>query len=429
MQLEVIGVGGAGCRIADAIRAADDGTAAPSFVADAFAFDTDVDGLTDLGAIPDTHRHRYGETIDHGLNGNLGRGFDVGEEYVDELSRQLDQGQPSLADAFLVVVGLGGATGGGTAPHLVANLQTLYDEPVYVLATLPAKSELEDRPADGVDDRAPVAEPATDVPADDTAAATETAADSETEATPGAETRPLAEANAVETLERLDGLANAIVCFDNELWLRPREGLDDSRERLNRELATRVGAFFASTADTSGLEDGDGRTRDRGRHAESGAETVIDANDVGRILGTESDVVSLGYGTQRVETDDDGGGSLFGLDIDLGLGLFGSDPDVDTGAAFSAVETTIRKALRGKLTLECEPENAERAMLIVGGPPAWLNRRAISEGRETLESTTGSVEILGGDAPRPDGDEVFAVAVLAGVDPVERLETMRAENG
>ncbi|RKD94006.1 tubulin/FtsZ family protein [Halopiger aswanensis] len=427
MQLEVIGVGGAGCRIADAIRAADEEAASSSFVADAFAFDTDVDGLTDLGAIPDTHRHRYGETIDHGLNGNLHRGFEVGEEYVDELSRQLDQGQPSLADAFLVVVGLGGATGGGTAPHLVANLQTLYDEPVYVLATLPAKSELEDGPTDEIDHRAPVAEPATDGPTDDTETATETAADSEPATIPEAETRPLAEANAVETLEQLDGLANAIVCFDNELWLRPREGLGDGRQRLNRELATRVGAFFGSTADTGGL-DGDERSRDgRDRRGESGAETVIDANDVGRILGGESDVVSLGYGTQRVESDD-GGGSPFGLDIDLGLGLFGSDSSVDTGAAFSAVETTIRKALRGKLTLECERENAERAMLIVGGPPAWLNRRAISEGRETLESATGSVEILGGDAPRSGGDEVFAVVVLAGVDPIERLETMRAEN-
>ncbi|AEH35777.1 cell division protein FtsZ [Halopiger xanaduensis] len=427
MQLEVIGVGGAGCRIADAIRAADDEATAPSFVADAFAFDTDVDGLTDLGAISETHRHRYGETIDRGLDGNLHRGLEVGEECVDELSRQLDQGQPSLADAFLVVVGLGGATGGGTAPHLVANLQTLYDEPVYVLATLPAKSELEEGAADEIDDRGTVDESATNGPASDTAAAPGTADDAEQSAIPEAETRPLAEKNAVETLERLDGLATATICFDNELWLRPREGLGDGRERLNREIATRVGAFFASTADTSGLEDGDGRTRgNRDRHADSGAETVIDANDVGRILGTESDIVSLGYGTQRVETDD--GGSLFGLDIDLGLGLFGSDSSVDTGAAFSAVETTIRKALRGKLTLECERENADRAMLIVGGPPAWLNRRAISEGRETLESAIGSVEILGGDAPRADGDEVFAVVVLSGVDPVERLETMRAEN-
>lgn len=39
MQLEVIGVGGAGCRLADAIRAAE--PANQPFLTDVFVFDTD----------------------------------------------------------------------------------------------------------------------------------------------------------------------------------------------------------------------------------------------------------------------------------------------------------------------------------------------------------------------------------------------------
>ncbi|RQG95134.1 cell division protein FtsZ [Natrarchaeobius chitinivorans] len=445
MQLEVIGVGGAGCRIADSILDAD--PAEHSFVGDAFAFDTDARSLRALSAIPDDHRHRYGGTVENGLNGNLQRGDSVGEESVDELERQLDRGQPSIADAFLIAVGLGGATGGGTVPHLVATLQTMYDAPVYVLATLPAERELEAPESDDGDPRAPNASgsgeggvdgervpPAGDGRAethgiDDERVETNDTGDERVEAAgtvgvgpgestrppdddpteelePEPTTRPLAEENATRTLERLEGLANAIVCFDNERWLKSAEGLLEGRDRLNRELAARVAAFFGATADAS-----DGGTG-------PDAETVIDANDVGRILGDGTDLVTLGYGEQRVEAES---GSRFGL------GLFATEPSVDTAAAVSAIETTVGKALRGKLTLECDREHADRGMLVVGGPPEWLNRRAITDGRKTIESATGSVEILGGDAPRPGTDLVYAVVVLAGIEPVERLEERRNE--
>ncbi|WP_323172633.1 tubulin/FtsZ family protein [Natrialba sp. PRR66] len=388
MQLEVIGVGGAGCRIADAIRTAE--TATRPFLCDVFAFDTDAQALAELESVPDDHRHRYGAGIDTGLNGNLQRGETLGEEHVDELSRKLDAGQPSAADAFLVVVGLGGATGGGAAPELVANLQTLYDVPVYVLGTLPADRE-----------RSPDGDPS--VPTDDTRPS---GADAD-----GA-TRPLAAANATQTLSRLDGLANAVLCFDNEPWLRTGEDMVDGRARLNRELAARIEALFGATAQP---------TDERA----TSAETVIDANDIRRILGTETALVTLGYGTQRIESGDDSG-SVLGLELDLGLGLFGSDSTVETSAAVSAVETTVGKAIQGKLTLECERTNTDRALLIVGGPPEWLNRTAVADGRRRLESATESTQTLGGDAPRPDSEAVFALAVLAGIGPVDRIEQLRA---
>ena len=384
MQLEVIGVGGAGCRIADSIAAAD--STGRSFVGDAFAFDVDSDEVTALSEIPVANRHRYGQTIDGGLEGDLQSGFSVGDAHVDELSRQLDRGQPSVADAFLVCLGLGGATGGGTAPALVANLKTLYDAPVYALTTLPAKRELEPPTDDGDD---PSRRPTQRDP----------------HPRPDREHRPLAEENAVRTLERLEGRADAVICFDNEAWLRAGESLSEARDRLNHEFATRVAAVFAATAGAS--------------DEQVDAESVVDTNDVARIFGSRTDVITLGYGTQDVETDD--GGSL------LGLGLFTSKESVDTSAAVSAVETTISKALRGRLTLECERGGADRALLLVGGPPAWLNRQAIADGRSLLETTTGSAEILSGDVPRPDGDAVFAIVALAGVGPASRLEQLRSE--
>lgn len=380
MKLEVIGVGGAGCRIADTIRATE--SEQHQFIGDVYAFDTDIDDVSALETVPEENRHWFGDTIQEGLNGNLDRGLEVGEEHVDELDRILDQGQPSVADAFLVVVGLGGATGGGTVPNLIPRLRAVYDKPVYVLATLPAERELS--------------------VSDETDGIRRSVASNDTSS--GEEVRPLAEENTVRTLKRLDGVANAVICFDNEAWLRTDESVFKGRDRLNRTFATRVVSLFGAGAASE---------------KEGVAETVIDASDIERILYRNDGtiVATIGYGKQEIETDD--GGSRFGL------GIFPTDePSVDTTDAVSAVETTINKALHGKLTLECERENASRAMVIVGGPPEWLNRKAISDGRRKVQSVTGSAELLGGDAPRPDADRVFSVVLLAGIEPVERLESL-----
>ncbi|MFA9427381.1 cell division protein FtsZ [Natronorubrum sp. A-ect3] len=378
MQLEVVGLGGAGCRLADAIRAA--APADHAFLTDVFAFDTDESTLQGT-VIPESHRAQYGQGTalegSNGLDSDLEPGFEAGQAVVDDLLAVRERSGSTAADAILVTVGLGGTTGGPTAPALVAALQRTVDAPVYVLATLPADQEFD--PDAGAADRGPHSGVTTRAGTDEPP-------------------RPAAASHALRTLEALDGLASAIVLFDNEAWLRPGETIADARDRCNRELATRVAAIFAG-GDTDGVV----------------AQNVVDASDIDRTLGSESAIVSLGYGEQTVETTS----SRFGL------GLLPTERDVETSEAVSAVETVVRKGVRGKLSLECEPETAERGLLIVGGPPAWLNRQAIADGRRELEATVGGNGVLGGDAPRSDGETVFAAVVLAGVESA-RVDGLRA---
>ncbi|MGZ0747578.1 cell division protein FtsZ [Haloparvum sp. AD34] len=401
MHLEVIGVGGAGCRIVDRLAertgtgqadgrraTTDDQRLDGSFIVDTFAFDTDPGTLAELSAVPEANRHRYGTASD-GLDGDLRAGFDVGEAHVDELSRVIDQGSPSKAEAFLLVVGLGGATGGGTAPALAADVRELYGTPVYVVGTLPTNGEIErseDARSGGADGPAAPQGP-----------------DS------GEDTldRPLAGRNALRTIDRLNGVADAIVPFDNEAYLRTDEGLATGRGRLNDELIHRLATFFS--------------LGDRAEGGEVSAEQTIDASDVDRTFGDETVLAALGYAKQEVDA---GGDSSL-----LGLGLIGGDeePDVDTSEAVSAVETVVRKAVRGKLTAECDRSSATGALLAVGGPPAWLNRRAIADGRSWLEGETDVRTVRGGDVPDADADAVFAVALLAGVGDVERIEELRGQ--
>jgi len=147
---------------------------------------------------------------------------------------------------------------------------------------------------------------------------------------------------------------------------------------------------------------------------------VLDASDVARAVGDDGEIAAIGHATQAVEPPESG--SRFGL------GLFGSSEppaEVDTSAAVSAIETTIRKAARGKNTVEVPDGRADRTLLVVGGPPAWLNREAIADGRRWLADETGSGAILTGDAPVPGGDEVFALVVRSGIDESTRIREIR----
>lgn len=374
MRVHVIGLGGAGGRVVDELAAAHD---ADPFLQGVNAFDTDADALAALDAVGEERRYRFGDAAGgDGLGGDLHAGRRLGEAHADELGRAMDDQRPSLAEAFLLVVGLGGGAGGGVAPHLAAELARLYDAPTYAVGILPTSGETDPRPA-GPQGRE-------EVPPE----------------------RPLAEKNAARTLDAVRSEVDAVFPFDNDSWLRTGESIDApvARTRLNGVLAERLAALFGAGESADGV---------------STPQQTLDASDVARAVGDGGELAALGYAAQAVEPP--------GTDSRFGLGLFGStEPEeVDASAAVSAIETAIRKAARGKGSIEVPDGRAERTLLVVGGPPTWLNREAIADGRRFLAEETGSDAILTGDAPVHDGDEVFAVVVRSGIPEPERIRELR----
>ncbi|WP_049982723.1 cell division protein FtsZ [Halorubrum sp. BV1] len=378
MRVHVIGLGGAGGRIVDRLVADHDGE---RFLHGVSAFDTDAAALDALREIDASRRYCFGDAAGgDGLGGDLHAARRLGDAHASELGREMDDQRPSMAEAFLLVVGLGGGAGAGVCPALAAELMRLYDTPVYVLGLLPTPAESKPTAVD---------------PATAGAAAPE-------ERPPE---RPLAEKNAARTLEALSERCSAVFPFDNDAWLRPGEDLTEARSRLNGVVAERVAALF-----------GAGESDD----AESTPQQVLDASDVARAVGGDGEIAAIGYATQAVEPAES--------ESRFGLGLFGSaEPaTVDASAAVSAIETTIRKAVRGKNTVEVREGRADRTLLVVGGPPPWLNREAIADGRRWLADETGSDAILSGDAPVPDGESVFAVVIRSGIDEPRRVREIRS---
>lgn len=211
------------------------------------------------------------------------------------------------------------------------------------------------------------------------------------------------EANAGQAIDAVTATTDSLLLFDNALWTKSSEDADEPaiRARLNETLASRVTALFEA-----------GETDQQGRVAES----VVDASEVINTFEAGG-IATLGYASQAVERP---------TSSRFGLGLFMREEELDETTIIKAIETTVRRAVRGKLTVDIDRGSIERGLLVTGGPPEWLNRRAIADARSWLAQETGSVEIRGGDIPTPDVDEIVVLVLLTGVENCQRVSELRA---
>ncbi len=214
---------------------------------------------------------------------------------------------------------------------------------------------------------------------------------------------PRQQANAGHALEAVVDATDSLVVFDNALWTKPSEDDTDPaiRSELNETLATRLVDLFKS-----GESNGTNLV----------AESVVDASELINTFEAGG-VATLGYASQQIQRP---------TSSRFGLGLFMQEEPLEETTIIKAIETTVRRAVRGKLTVDIDRSSVERGLLVTAGPPEWLNRRAIADARSWLAQETGSVEIRGGDMPTPEVDEVVAVVLLSGVGSCERLEELRS---
>ena len=210
-------------------------------------------------------------------------------------------------------------------------------------------------------------------------------------------------ANAGHAVDEIIESTDSLIGFDNALWTKGSEDESDPeiRAELNETLASRVTTLFEA-----------GETDRKGRVAES----VVDASEVINTF-EGGGLATLGYATQEIQRP---------TSSRFGLGLFVHEEPLEETTIIKAIETTVRRAVRGKLTVDVDRSSVERGLLVTGGPPEWLNRRAISDARSWLAQETGSVEIRGGDIPTPEVDEVVVSVLLTGVGRCERVEALRA---
>jgi cell division GTPase FtsZ len=210
--------------------------------------------------------------------------------------------------------------------------------------------------------------------------------------------------NAARSFQTFVNEVDNLLVFDNDAWRKSGESIQGGYDEINEEIVTRFGILFGAGEVESGADVG---------------ESVVDSSEIINTLAGGG-VSTVGYASEGVEPRGSGG-FLSKL-----RGGGGSETE-DTANTTNRITSLVRKAALGRLTLPCEIEGTERALLVVAGPTSYLNRKGIERGRKWLEEQTGSMEVRGGDYPVDDSGQVAAVTLLSGVTNVPRIKELQGK--
>jgi cell division GTPase FtsZ len=348
VKLALVGVGQAGGKVVDALLDYERRSRG-RFVADAIAVNSAKADLLGIENVAPGHRVLIGQSRvkGHGVGADNELGVGIARDDIGEVTGALDDLPTHEVDAFLVVAGLGGGTGSGAAPVIARRLRELYTEPVYGLGILPARDE-----------------------------------------------GGIYTLNAARSFQTFVGEVDNLLVFDNDAWRETGESLGSGYERINEEIARRLGVLFNAGEVTDGVV----------------PESVVDASEVINTLGSGG-VTTVGYASAPVERR---------------RRSFLSKPEApDATETINRITSTVRRATLGRLTLPADVRSTERALVVVSGPPDHLSRKGVDEARRWVEETTGTMEVRGGDYPVPDSDHVAGLVVLSGVTDVARIRDLQ----
>ncbi|MBQ2772344.1 MAG: cell division protein [Methanocorpusculum sp.] len=361
MRVFFIGFGQAGGKLVDMFLAQDKKTGANSFRG--IIINTARTDLMGVKNIPMEDRLLIGQTKvkGHGVGTDNVTGAKVAADEIDTIINAIDRRGTHDIDAFVVCAGLGGGTGSGGAPVLCRHLKRIYREPVYALGVIPAPEE-----------------------------------------------GRLYSLNAARSLSTLVNEADNVIVFDNSAWKNDGESVKSAYERLNEEIVRRFGVLFRA-----------------GEVTKYGVgEMVVDSSEIINTL-RGGGISSVGYAISEAipkgKSAAKSGGGLFG-----GLRKKEkAEPHVDiTGDDKSAkIIGLVRRAMLGRLTLPCDYSTAERALVLVAGPPAELDRKGVEKSKSWVEENIAGVEVRGGDYP-VDSGYVAAVVLLASIGNAPRIREL-----
>jgi Cell division GTPase len=361
MRIFFIGFGQAGGKIVDMFIEQDKKLGAQSFRG--IVVNTARTDLMGLKNIEMKDRILIGQTVvkGHGVGTDNASGAKITFDEVDSIISAIDKRGTHDVDAFMIVAGLGGGTGSGGSPVLARHLKKIYREPVYVLGILPAPEE-----------------------------------------------GRLYSYNAARSLATLVKEADNTFIFDNSAWKNEGESVKSAFTRLNDEIVRRFGVLF--------------RAGEVGRAGVG--EMVVDSSEIINTL-RGGGISTVGYAITEVSSrrSKSSVGSFIG-GIKGSLRKKEATEEVLLGEDRTAkIISLVRRAMLGRLTLPCDYSTAERALVLVAGPPDELDRKGIEKAKSWVEENIAGVEVRGGDYP-VNSEYIAAVVMLATVTNAPRIREL-----
>ncbi|MEA5387525.1 tubulin/FtsZ family protein [Haloarculaceae archaeon H-GB2-1] len=213
--------------------------------------------------------------------------------------------------------------------------------------------------------------------------------------------------NAARSVQSFTESTDNLIAFDNDAWRSSGNSLQGGYERTNEEIAKRIATLLAA-----GEYDGS-----------TVSETAMDSSDVRRTLSTGG-ISTIAYAQSELNPhtrEQKGLLSRFsGNGRTATNGSGGPDPA-------KKVHGLVRKAVQSRLTCPANILSAERSLIVVSGPPSEFSQKGLRRARQWVERETSSAEVLAGDDPRKNADQLSAAVVLSNVTEVPRIDRLQEQ--
>jgi cell division GTPase FtsZ len=218
---------------------------------------------------------------------------------------------------------------------------------------------------------------------------------------PAPEEGKLYSLNAARSMISLLKCVDNLILVDNGAWKFEGMSLRESFTKINEEIVKRL-ALLARA----------------GEPVEAGmvGEMVIDSSEVINTL-RGGGISSIGYATMLVEERKSKGFSLFRKKKEV-------EEFVENDKA-TKIASLVRRAALGRLTIPCNIRSAERALVLVAGPPEHLDRKGLEKAKLWLEEQIAGVEVRAGDYPTRRTKHIAALVVLANVTDIPRVKQLQ----
>jgi cell division GTPase FtsZ len=361
MRVFFIGFGQAGGKIVDMFIEQDKKLGTTSFRG--IAVNTARTDLMGLKNIEMKDRILIGQTTlkGHGVGTDNVTGARVTADEIDSIISAIDTRGTHDVDAFVIVAGLGGGTGSGGSPVLARHLKRIYREPVYALGIIPAPEE-----------------------------------------------GRLYSYNAARSLTTLVNECDNTFIFDNSAWKNEGESVKSAFHRLNNEVVRRFGVLFRA-GEVSKLGVG---------------EMVVDSSEIINTL-RGGGITSVGYAISEVMSRQTKKkrGLVRGLKDKFGRKREANEEVLLGEDKTAKIVSLVRRAMLGRLTLPCDYSTAERALVLLAGPPDEMDRKGVEKAKSWVEENIAGVEVRGGDYP-VNSEYVAAVVMLATVGNAPRIKEL-----
>lgn len=211
--------------------------------------------------------------------------------------------------------------------------------------------------------------------------------------------------NAARALRSFVEIADNVIVFDNDTWGSEEGQYDEDYRDMNHALATRIVTLFAA-----------------GEFDEpTVGENRMDPSDIMRTLDTGG-LSTIGYAASDLSEPS----GLFAWLRNISWPWQSGEDEEEPPTNAARINQLVRRAAHSNLTLPCEISSAERALILLSGPPRELSRKGFESGRYWLEEEADTVEVMAGDEPHERTSELTAVVLLSNVTDVPRVESMQA---